>query len=549
MVKLVNRAKMTTSKNGQGTITLGNASNGYQTFADAGVSDGDQVRYTIEDDNNAWEIGTGTYTASGTTLSRTVSESSNSNNALNLSGNAVVFVTAIADDVGVKTYATTTAMAASTTGSKGSLAFVEANHSCYINNGNGWYRIGNAAVNTTPTFTYSANGGTTPANNSTTALATDQSATTVTLSATDVDEGTTVTYDHSVTTGSLNGTTVSQNNNVFTITPHASNSTTFTITYTASDGINTATSTHNFSLNFPMPYGDRGLAAGGFSYSNYTHNNTSIDYFDISGTATVTVSDFGDLDIGRNFPHGVSSGDRVVFAASRANDLTGDDRKKMDYIAPATTGNASQFGDYGEVRQIHCAGSNGTRGIFVGNGGSASNEMRQITIATTGNASDYADLDTARRNSAAACNDTYMLVAGGMIFNGNITADIDRITTATTSNATDYGDLTVVRYNCHGAADSSRAVFMGGTSTSHAGNNTIDYISMGSSGSSNSATDFGDLSNAVSPSATVGNGTRACAMYMDDIWMITIQTTGNSSTLGSLSFRRSDGGGASGFDA
>lgn len=98
MVKLVNRAKMTTATTGTGTITLGSAVDGFQTFAGAGVTDGDTVAYTIEDGSN-WEVGTGTYAASGTTLSRTVSESSNSDAAISLSGSAVVYVTARGEDL------------------------------------------------------------------------------------------------------------------------------------------------------------------------------------------------------------------------------------------------------------------------------------------------------------------------------------------------------------------------------------------------------------------------------------------------------------------
>ena len=98
MAVLKNRAKMSTSTTGTGTITLGSAEDGYQTFADAGVANADVVRYVIEDGSN-WEIGTGTYTASGTTLSRTVSESSNSDAAINLSGSAIVFIGATAEDI------------------------------------------------------------------------------------------------------------------------------------------------------------------------------------------------------------------------------------------------------------------------------------------------------------------------------------------------------------------------------------------------------------------------------------------------------------------
>ena len=98
MAKLFNRAKMTTSTTGSGTVTLGSASVGYQSFADAGVSDGDVVQYVIEEGGN-FEIGTGTYSATGTSLTRSPTESSSSGAAISLSGAASVSITAVADDL------------------------------------------------------------------------------------------------------------------------------------------------------------------------------------------------------------------------------------------------------------------------------------------------------------------------------------------------------------------------------------------------------------------------------------------------------------------
>ena len=98
MVKLVNRAKMKVASGGAGDLTLGSASDGYQTFASAGVTNGQTVRYTIVDGNN-WELGSGVYTASGTTLARTPAESSNSGNAITCSATAEIFITATAADM------------------------------------------------------------------------------------------------------------------------------------------------------------------------------------------------------------------------------------------------------------------------------------------------------------------------------------------------------------------------------------------------------------------------------------------------------------------
>ena len=92
---LADRVKETTSSTGTTAITLAGAAMGYQTFSSA-VGNGNTTYYTIADQTGAnWEVGIGTYTTSGNTLSRdTVLASSNAGSPVTFTaGTKDVFVT------------------------------------------------------------------------------------------------------------------------------------------------------------------------------------------------------------------------------------------------------------------------------------------------------------------------------------------------------------------------------------------------------------------------------------------------------------------------
>lgn len=96
------RVMETTTTTGTGTLTLAGAVTGFQSYS--AVGDGNTCSSTIEaiDVNGVptgeWETSIGTYTASGTTLTRTtVLASSNSGSAVTFSaGTKRVYVTLLA---------------------------------------------------------------------------------------------------------------------------------------------------------------------------------------------------------------------------------------------------------------------------------------------------------------------------------------------------------------------------------------------------------------------------------------------------------------------
>ena len=91
---LADRVKETTTTTGTGTVTLAGAVTGYQSFT--AVGNGNTTYYVIAGQGTSeWEVGIGTYTSSGTTLSRTtILASSNAGSAVSFSaGTKDVFVT------------------------------------------------------------------------------------------------------------------------------------------------------------------------------------------------------------------------------------------------------------------------------------------------------------------------------------------------------------------------------------------------------------------------------------------------------------------------
>lgn len=97
MPNFLNHVRVTTSTTGTGTITLGSAIAGFQSFSAAGAIDGKVYPYEIRD-GDAWELGWGTYTASGTTLARSLISSS-TGSLLNLNAGATVSVVAHAESL------------------------------------------------------------------------------------------------------------------------------------------------------------------------------------------------------------------------------------------------------------------------------------------------------------------------------------------------------------------------------------------------------------------------------------------------------------------
>jgi hypothetical protein len=175
---------------------------------------------------------------------------------------------------------------------EGSMALVDATDKLYISNDGGWYSI--SIVNQTPSIS---------GVNATYELASDGTATTVTVTASD-PEGVPITYGiQSDTSGNI--ATVTQgtgsNANVWTITPttNAANGGSFTLVFTASDGTNIASASSTFALVFVVENSNYTTALVTSVGANNAVNNS----FDDASTNNHTITANGEVTQGTFSPY------------------------------------------------------------------------------------------------------------------------------------------------------------------------------------------------------------------------------------------------------
>ena len=221
----------------------------------------------------------------------------------------------------------------------------------------------------------------------------------------------------------------------------------------------------------------------------------------------------------------------------------------IDFLNIQSTGNTTTFGNLTTAKYALGSGASSTRGIFCGGYDPTSspdtdiNTIEYITIATEGNAIDFGDRTVVGRNTAAASSSTRVVMAAGQVGNPGIINTIDFITTATTGNASDFGDLlSITNSMCNANNSPTRGIFSGGNAPSSPYNqNVIQYVTMASAGN---ATDFGDLTvNARDAGGgTASSNTRGLILIgnsspnnnLNTVDFVTIASTGNAADFGDI---------------
>jgi len=260
----------------------------------------------------------------------------------------------------------------------------------------------------------------------------------------------------------------------------------------------------------------RGVIGGGESAIN------SMQYVTIASTGDAL--DFGDLEVGVDWPGAVGSKTRGAFAGGR----TPSNVDHIQYITISSIGNSQDFGDLTVARRELSGCSDSTRGCYGGGTLGSKDEIDFITISSSGNAQDFGNLIQALDGAASYSSPTRGIWAGGEGPSPYPALNIIHyITISSKGNAQDFGDLTVSKWAVFGCSNTIRGLTAGN-------GNVISYINIASTGD---AQDFGDLQGGTGHSgAALSSNIRgvfsAGGPSTKHMSFVNISTSGNSLDFG-----------------
>ena len=291
------------------------------------------------------------------------------------------------------------------------------------------------------------------------------------------------------------------------------------------------------TLSYMVPSGgtttERGRGRGILFGGEATPQVNTIQYVQIQSEGNAV--DFGDLTQVSSAVGAVASSTRALSAGGWVAANT----NVISYVTIATSSNATDFGDLAEAKHWIQGGGSQTRGIFAGGNANSpighTNTVEYVTIATAGNASNFGDI--ARKpstSSGSAMNSTTRAVfGGGTDPSANALNTLEYVTIATTGDATDFGDMTDNKIRYGGCSSSTRGIIAAGGAPSVT--NSITYITIATTGNTS---DFGDVTTARQNVAAVTNSIRglvaggATPSDVNTIDYINIASTGNASDFG-----------------
>ena len=243
---------------------------------------------------------------------------------------------------------------------------------------------------------------------------------------------------------------------------------------------------------------------GGSNNNSSSYGNT-MDYIQIMSTGNAI--DFGDMTVTVYGGGGCGSETRANFFGGRLAPGSSGFTDRIDSVTIASSGGGVDYGDLVGTT-VHTAGcSSSTRGFKVG-AYNLNNDIEFWEIETGGQAIDFSHLTSGRHTHQCFSSPTRAFAAGGSVPGNTRSSSVDVFNMASKgTDASDFGDMASERGENPGTtANSVRGIIGGGMSAAAGRLNSLEYVTMTTSGR---FAEFGDLTTLAQGSAATATSTRA----------------------------------------